>query len=125
MAAAAGDTDNEGEIQQGWAVQVGVDDESDLGYRQDRAEEGEAILAGGSIPAVNAFLCNGAPGHLRLRLWMAALGHTSSHTAGPGGRFEALCQQVELRPLFTDILVRPSTLRDSVVLSTCDLLVPW
>ncbi|KAK9832957.1 hypothetical protein WJX74_002801 [Apatococcus lobatus] len=85
--------------------QVGVDDECDLGFKQERGEEGEAVLAGASIPAIRAFLCNGAPGHLRLRLWMAALGHTSSHMAGPQGRFEGLCRQVELRPLFTDLLV--------------------
>lgn len=87
-------------------VQVGVDDECDLGYKQERSEEGETVLAGGSIPAIRSFLCNGAPGHLRLRLWMAALGHTSSHVDRPQGRFEGLCQQVELRPLFTDLLVR-------------------
>ncbi|KAK9862111.1 hypothetical protein WJX84_010388 [Apatococcus fuscideae] len=85
--------------------QVGVDDELDPLYKQERCEEGEALLAGGSIPAIKAFLCTGAPGHLRLRLWMAALGHTSSHIAGPQARFEALCQQVELRPLFADLLV--------------------
>ena len=85
-----------------------MDDESDLSYKQERFQEGEAVLAGGSIPEIRAFLCNGAPGALRLRLWMAALGHTSSHTDGPQERFEALCQQVELRPLFTDLLVWPA-----------------
>lgn len=87
-------------------MQVGVDDECDLGYKQERSEEGEAVLAAGSIPAIRSFLSNGAPGHQRLRLWMAALGHTSSHVAGPRGRLDGLCQQVELRPLFTDLLVR-------------------
>lgn len=64
-----------------------------------------AALEGGSIPAARAVLRSGAPAALRPRLWRLALGLEDLRLAHRDF-FEQLCEDVEQRQFFTDLLVR-------------------
>lgn len=85
-------------------AQIGLDDTWHVWFRDQRLEQGRALLRDGSIPACRAFARRGCPQGVRGALWEAALG-LGPMTDDDCQLVHSLCRGVQGQQLLTDLLV--------------------